>query len=426
MNVSNRGYLYFVRLSGKIILLFCVFSYVYQIHYKIFPVTFSVILGLFGILYNFFINRGLFKIKWCNFYVFCGFYLVIISLIISAVVNGTNDYTFLQFGIVNLLNVYSFYTISILFKILYKDISFELIVKYYIASALLQLIISLVMFLDVDKMVCFTDLLKYTSLAETKLIEEMGARLIGFGTQFFQSGIIHGMILLLLVFYADKKKCMLYEKVFLCFVFCLISIVGMMMARTTLVGILMAIAFVIFKSNMWKLKIKISSIKLVLSMFVVLCAFSLFVMNFSYEVKTSLLVAYDFGFELINSYTQTGQLETASTNAMFRMYIFPSLFKTWVIGDGLWMDSFGRFYMHTDIGFIRMIFYFGIVGLISFIVFQSVSIFAVYRNNKYLGKIPFILIFVYFFVLNLKGFTDLFYLIIPFCYCSSFTLKHRY
>ena len=198
------------------------------------------------------------------------------------------------------------------------------------------------------------------------------------------------------------------------------------MARTTLVGVLMAIAFVIFKSNMWKLKIKISSIKLVLSMFVVLCAFSLFVMNFSYEVKTSLLVAYDFGFELINSYTQTGQLETASTNAMFRMYIFPSLFKTWVIGDGLWMDSFGRFYMHTDIGFIRMIFYFGIVGLISFIVFQSVSIFAVYRNNKYLGKIPFILIFVYFFVLNLKGFTDLFYLIIPFCYCSSFTLKHRY
>ena len=100
---------------------------------------------------------------------------------------------------------------------------------------------------------------------------------------------------------------MLYENVFLCFVFCLIFYVGMMMARTTLVGVLMAIAFVIFKSNMWKLKIKISSIKLVLSMFVVLCAFSLFVMNFSYEVKTSLLVAYDFGFELINSYTQTGQ-----------------------------------------------------------------------------------------------------------------------
>ena len=58
MNVSNRGYLYFVRLSGKIILLFCVFSYVYQIHYKIFPVTFSVILGLFGILYNFFISES--------------------------------------------------------------------------------------------------------------------------------------------------------------------------------------------------------------------------------------------------------------------------------------------------------------------------------------------------------------------------------
>ncbi len=39
MDVLNRGCLYFVRLLGKIILLFCVFSYVYQIHYKIFPVT---------------------------------------------------------------------------------------------------------------------------------------------------------------------------------------------------------------------------------------------------------------------------------------------------------------------------------------------------------------------------------------------------
>ena len=425
MNLLNRGCLYFVRLLGKIILLFCVFSYVYQIHYKIFPVTFPVVLGLLGILYDFFINRGLFKIKLCDFYIFCGFYLVIISLIISTVINGTHDYTFLQFGIVNLFNVYSFYTISILFKILYKDISFELVVKYYIASALLQLIISLVMFLDVDKMVYFTDLVKYTSLAETKLIEEMGARLIGFGTQFFQSGIIHGLILLLLVFYADKRKCTLYEKVFLCFTFCLISIVGMMMARTTLVGVLMAISFVLFKSNIWKLKIKISSIKLILIMFFVLCAFALFVMNFSYDVKDSLLVAYDFGFELINSYTQTGRLETASTNAMFRMYIFPSSFKTWVVGDGLWMDSFGRYYMLTDIGFIRMIFYFGIVGLISFIVFQIVSIFEIYRINKYLGKIPFVIIFVYFVVLNLKGFTDLFYLIIPFCYCSSFTLKHR-
>ena len=106
MDVLNRGCLYFVRLLGKIILLFCVFSYVYQIHYKIFPVTFPVVLGLFGILYDFFINKGIFKIKLCNFYIFCGFYLVIISLIISTVINGTHDYTFLQFGIVNLLNVY--------------------------------------------------------------------------------------------------------------------------------------------------------------------------------------------------------------------------------------------------------------------------------------------------------------------------------
>lgn len=67
---------------------------------------------------------------------------------------------------------------------------------------------------------CFTDLLKYTSLAETKLIEEMGARLIGFGTQFFQSGIIHGMILLLLVFYADKKSvCYMKSILVLCFLF---------------------------------------------------------------------------------------------------------------------------------------------------------------------------------------------------------------
>ena len=61
------------------------------------------------------------------------------------------------------------------------------------------------------------------------------------------------------------------------------------------------------------------------------------------------------------------------------MYVFPDNLKTWLIGDGYFGTpdddpnylgaSMSGYYMGTDVGYLRFIFYFGIFGLLAFSLF---------------------------------------------------------
>ena len=62
------------------------------------------------------------------------------------------------------------------------------------------------------------------------------------------------------------------------------------------------------------------------------------------------------------------------------MYVFPDNIKTWIIGDGYFAnpgdtDPYyvgplgGAFYKSTDVGYLRFIFYFGVIGLFAFILY---------------------------------------------------------
>ena len=104
-----------------------------------------------------------------------------------------------------------------------------------------------------------------------------------------------------------------------------------------------------------------------------------------------------FGFEGFFSYFESGEFETDSTEKLKSMIVWPEELRTWIIGDGYFENSrndinyLGNstvrgFYMGTDIGYLRYIFYFGIIGLIaiSLVVVYSALIgckyFSEYRN----------------------------------------------
>ncbi len=64
------------------------------------------------------------------------------------------------------------------------------------------------------------------------------------------------------------------------------------------------------------------------------------------------------------------------------MYVFPDNLKTWLIGDGYMANpdtvdpfytgkAYHGFYKGTDVGYIRFIFYFGILGLLMMIVYMA-------------------------------------------------------
>lgn len=63
------------------------------------------------------------------------------------------------------------------------------------------------------------------------------------------------------------------------------------------------------------------------------------------------------------------------------MYVFPDNLKTWIIGDGYFSNPYNTdpfyigtrsrgYYMGTDVGYLRFIFYFGLIGLSAFIAFS--------------------------------------------------------
>ena len=100
------------------------------------------------------------------------------------------------------------------------------------------------------------------------------------------------------------------------------------------------------------------------------------------------------------------------------MGICPESLKTWIIGDGYFegaandMNYIGdarmtSFYMWTDIGYLRLIFYFGLLGLTSFIIyFIKCALCCINRFKD--CKMLFLLALLLNFIIWFKVSTDLF------------------
>ena len=102
------------------------------------------------------------------------------------------------------------------------------------------------------------------------------------------------------------------------------------------------------------------------------------------------------------------------------MYVFPETMKTWIIGDGYFVnpsrdpnylgDITEGYYMNTDVGYLRFIFYFGLVGLIIFsmmIVYSGYICISCFSNSTLL----FIMLVLIHFIVWFKVSTDCFFIL---------------
>lgn len=103
--------------------------------------------------------------------------------------------------------------------------------------------------------------------------------------------------------------------------------------------------------------------------------------------------------------------------------IFPDNFKTWIIGDGYMASGSNDpyyigpadygFYMNTDAGYSRFIFYFGLIGLSSFILF-FIIVCKKCINGLENDQLLFIAILILGLCIWVKVSTDLFLVFAPF------------
>jgi hypothetical protein len=129
-------------------------------------------------------------------------------------------------------------------------------------------------------------------------------------------------------------------------------------------GIILSIIFIILYSFYVRGASKVISIvfKFILT-FSLITAVGYFFIKESYYDQVMLQVI-PHAFEFFYNFTLTGEFYTKSTDVIFNdMVVLPEKFSTWIIGDGFWSNPNGEGnYIPSDIGFIRVLFYSGLLG----------------------------------------------------------------
>ena len=201
--------------------------------------------------------------------------------------------------------------------------------------------------------------------------------------------------------------------------FIIITVLGNMIARTTLVGVGVGLFYLVLMEirNAGLRKYDDgyqSSLGAWMASLLLLLPLTVFFYNASPQFNELLR----FGFEGFFSLIEEGHWSTDSTGKLESMIVWPDNLKTWIIGDGYfenqrndanYIGSATRegFYMGTDIGYLRFIFYFGVIGLIAI---SAVMVYAGVIAAKVFPKYSHIFVMGVLcnFIIWLKVSTDLF------------------
>ena len=109
---------------------------------------------------------------------------------------------------------------------------------------------------------------------------------------------------------------------------------------------------------------------------------------------------YHYAFELFRNIFSGKGFTTTSTDGLLAMYDVDMSVKTFFVGDGIYtvnQNGVESYYMNTDVGYLRKLLYFGIIGFAISLAFQ-LCIFGKVENKK-----EFVLIMCLLLVLELKG-----------------------
>ena len=345
---------------------------------------------------------------------------VLVSLcgLLSVVVNNTNDYTYASYFVSMFVWLGGAYTAIKILKWLHGYASVELVCNYLIGvcvgqCALALMIDSIPAFKAfIDRFVVGFDFVDTDTLKKANRIYGVGAGLDVAGTRFAAVLVMISVLLQKLYRFRYKKYMWSYLVAFL-----FISVVGNMMARTTTIGIIVALGYWIISSGILRLSLYKDNVRVWKYLLISLCIALPFLI-YMYSANENFHDNIRFAFEGFFSLAEKGHWETNSNNILKNMIVFPDNAMTWLIGDGYFNNPYGTdpfyvgpyfhgYYMQTDIGYLRFIFYFGIIGLLTFVFyFYKVAQTCMLRHPRY--SVMFLLVLFINMIVWLKVSTDIF------------------
>ena len=340
--------------------------------------------------------------------------MVSIMSLVSITYNQTPDVSYTTFIRSTLIWLSGAYAVCYLIRAVHGRIDVPLVVHYLIGACLFQCVSAML----IEFIPAVRELVdQYVQLDQEFL--KNANRLYGMGASLDVGGSRFAAVLVAIAFLlvSSPGRMSIGKTTFYVLSFAVITIIGNMIARTTLIGVLIGLLWIIvgpFISHNNETTHANGTGIVILGTLSVILSISVVLYNAFPDVRD----LFRFGFEGFFSLAETGQWETDSTNKLETMIIWPDNLRTWIIGDGYFENSrndpnyLGNatedgFYMGTDIGYLRFLYYFGLAGLIWIVAFLVYSAYVCANQFK-----PFSWIFVMALMVGLvvwiKVSTDIF------------------
>ena len=356
-------------------------------------------------------------------------YAFAISLIsfITAIYNETNDYSYGSYFISMWVWLSGAYTVVICIKKIHGEISARLVANYLILVCVAQCLIAFAMTLHAPLKLFIDSFIG----GEEAFMGKAEGRVYGIGAALDVAGLRFSAVLVMIAYLITKTRDIINERSIwaYCIAFVIIAVIGNMIARTTTMGCVLSLIYWIYASGLLRLR-WVKAHHTIWKKMVIILAIATTICVFSYHTNDTIRQNLRFGFEGFFSLVEKGRWETSSNKILIEhMIIFPDNLKTWIIGDGYAANpeyndpyytgpSFHGFYMGTDIGYCRFLFYFGLIGTLAFIsYFIKITHICHRRFSNY--SLMFVLLLLVNFIGWGKVTTDIFLVFAPFLCISS-------
>ena len=339
---------------------------------------------------------------------------VFVSLvgIVSVTINNTSDYAYGTYVISMTVWLSGAYAVCSLIKSVHRTLTIEVLAAYIVGVCAFQCFMALA----IDSHLVIKAIVDAYVMQDQEFLTDVD-RLYGIGASLDTAGVRFSACLILLMFVFNMKKDTMTRSAIILTVaaYLWIAIVGNMIARTTIIGVGISLLYALMTFRPQNINFSffrvVRIVLVVLIIAVPLC-------KYLYENSEQFYQLSRFAFEGFFNLAETGEWEIDSNEKLKNMIIFPDNLKSWIIGDGYFDNPYNTdpyymgyqsagYYMGTDIGYCRFIFYFGIVGLLTFSTFfVSVARECVQLLPKYKMLILFVLLLG--FIIWLKVATDVF------------------
>lgn len=366
--------------------------------------------------------------KWL-LYLFLGAAIVSTVGLLSITVNNTSDTAYVTYFISMSVWLGASYAVCRSLILLDDNISVESICKYVAIVCTAQCILALVInsYSTAQTIVDRYVLQDQEFLHRVKRIYGIGASLDTAGTRFTACLVMITHVLIKNGKSYGYWKLLLYISAFI-----VITIIGNIIARTTLVGVVVSLIYVILNRIFSFYEIPKDGRHRIGRTLLIPILLAIPICTLEYNNNATFRKLLRFGFEGFFSLAEKGRWEVSSNNTLEGMVVFPDNVKTWVIGDGYFENqrndinyigdaTEGGYYMGTDVGYLRFTFYFGLIGLLSFLAFLIMSARLCSEQNPDDSPLPY-MIATAGLIIWFKVATDLF-LVFALLICAGYLHK---